>query len=357
LGVFGLLLVSGLAIWAAILSPAPPQPRPGGAPGGPAVPPDGGQAAQALPREIPAEVESFIVDLERQAQAAPQDKAIWVRLGKVYGRTAQLDPSYQPKALSAFDHVLAIDPDDREALRGKANVFYDRNDHAQAIPLYERYLALAGDDPAARTDLATMYLSAGDGPKAVATYRSVIEKHPDFLQAHYNLAVTHAQLGDVDAALAGFAKARTLATDERARRQIDGMIAHLKGEAPPPAPGGAEAGGGAGTGAPGGQPEPEVARAPSTAGSPFQRDVEARLRGMPIMGERIVRVDWRGPGEGRVAVRSFPMDGMPEAVRGKFTDRLAEELRAAAQANPPGGQVKLEIADAEGGRVMATVTP
>jgi hypothetical protein len=56
-------------------------------------------------------------------------------------------------------------------------------------------------------------------------------------------------------------------------------------------------------------------------------------------------------------VQNFPMDGMPEEVRGKFTDRLTQELRAAAQANHPGGDVKLEIADAGAGTVMATVTP
>jgi hypothetical protein len=75
------------------------------------------------------------------------------------------------------------------------------------------------------------------------------------------------------------------------------------------------------------------------------------------MGERIVRVDWRGPAEARVMVQGFPMDGMPEAVRDKFTARLTEELRAAAQANPAGGAVKVEIADAGAGRVMATVAP
>jgi len=355
LGVFGLLLVSGLAIWTVILSPSPPKPRPGAGPGGPAPEPEGGQAAQALPPEIPAEVKSFIVDLEKRAQAAPQDKALWIRLAKVYGRTAQVDPSYQPKALAAFDHVLGIDPDDREAIRGKASVFYDRNDHAQAIPLLERYLTLVGDDPSARTDLATMYLASGDGPKAVATYQAVIEKHPDFLEAHYNLAVSHAQLGDVDAAIAGFTKARSLATDDRARRQIDSMIAHLKGEAPPPM---ADAGmGGMGGGEPGGAPAPPVAPAASTASSPFQRDVETRLRATPIMGERIVRIDWPGAGQARVVVQAFPMDGMPEAVRSKFTERLVQLVREAAQANAPGGDVKIEIADAGAGRVMATVTP
>ena len=95
----------------------------------------------------------------------------------------------------------------------------------------------------------------------------------------------------------------------------------------------------------------------ASARSPFQADVEKRLRAAPIMGERIVRFDWTGPGSARVVVQNFPMDGMPEEVRGKFTDRLTQELRAAAQANHPAGDVKLEIADAGAGTVMATVTP
>ncbi len=356
LAVFGSLLVSGLAIWAAILSPEPPKPRPGATAGGPGAPTGAGLAAPAPPLEIPAEVKSFIVDLERRAEAAPKDTELWTRLGKVYARTGQLDPSYGAKALAAFDRVLAIDPAHREAIRGKANVFYDRNEHAQAIPLFERYLALAGDDPAARTDLATMYLAAGDGPKAIATYEAVIAAHPTFLQAHYNLAVTHAQLGDVDAAVAGFTKARALAPDDRVRKQIDDMIARLQGAAPPAATAGVPPV----PGAPGGGAAAGVAPAPpppSTASSPFQQDVETRFRAAPIMGDRIVRVEWRGPASARVAVRSFPMDGMPEAVRSKFTARLVDELRAAAQANSPGGTVTVEIVDADAGTVMATVVP
>ena len=100
-----------------------------------------------------------------------------------------------------------------------------------------------------------------------------------------------------------------------------------------------------------------IAPAASTASSPFQRDVETRLRATPIMGERIVRIDWPGAGQARVMVQAFPMDGMPEAVRTKFTERLVQLVREAAQANAPGSDVKIEIADAGAGRVMATVTP
>jgi tetratricopeptide (TPR) repeat protein len=346
--VFGLLLVSGLGIWAAILSPEPPKPAPGrggptasaAAPGQPA----GQGEGAAQPLELPAEVKSFIADLAKKADATPEDKDLWLRLGKVYARAAQLDPSYDPKALAAFEHVLARDPNEREALRGKANVFYDRGDHKQAIPLLERYLALAGDDPGARTDLATMYLSAGDAPKAIATYKDVIAKHPDVMQAPYNLAVTYAQLGDNDEALSWFKKARALAPDDKVRGQIDEMTARLTGEKLPGAP--------AATGMASAPPSP-----PSGPRSPFQEDVEKRLRDAPIMGDRIVRVDWNGPGSARVMVQNFPMQGMPQEVRGKFTDRLALELRTAAKANDPGGDVKLEIADAGAGTVMATVTP
>src|SRR5262249_10848130 len=91
--------------------------------------------------------------------------------------------------------------------------------------------------------------------------------------------------------------------------------------------------------------------------TPFQQDVEKRLRAAPIMGDRILRFEWDGPGSARVLVQNFPMSAMPAEVRGKFTDRLAQELRAASGANQPGGEVKLEIADAGAGTVMATVTP
>ncbi len=338
LAVFGLLLVSGLGIWAAILSPEPPKPAPGRGPAGSAQTAAEQPDAPVAPAELPAEVKTFIADLAKKADAAPEDKEVWLRLGKVYARAAQLDPSYGPKALTAFDHVLERDPNEREAIHGKADVFYDQGDHKQAIPLLERYLAMAGDDPSARTDLATMYLAAGDGPKAVGMYKDVIAKHPTFLQAPYNLAVTYAQMGDKEAALGWFQKARALAPDDQVRGRIDQMVARLTGEQPAVTPG---------------------APPPAAAGprSPFQEDVEKRLRAAPIMGDRIVRVDWSGPATGRVMVQSFPMDQMPDEVRKKFTERLTLELQSAVKANQPGGDVKLEIADAGAGTVMATVTP
>jgi cytochrome c-type biogenesis protein CcmH/NrfG len=325
-------LAAGLAIWTTILAPAGSRPAPAGPRGAPAS--ARGPSAEGRPArvELPAEVKSFIADLAARAKDTPRDVDTWMKLAQVYARAAQLDRGYQDEAVGAFEHVLGLEPSNADALRGLANIHYDRDDHRKAIPVYEKYLALRPDDLSARTDLATMYLYAGDPDRAIATYEEVIRRNPSFLQAHYNLAVTYHGQGKDEAALKELEIARGLAPEEAARKQIDDMIASLRGEAKSP---------------------------PSADGSrsPFQGAVEASLRAHPIMGPRIVRFEWSGPARGRVLVQSFPMEGMPPEVRDKFTTRLAGELRGAQAEHPVEGPVRIEIADVASGRVMAAITP
>jgi len=341
--VLTLFLAAGLTVWTLILSPAAPRPgpgagaaRPGAAPAG--APSSGGEAKVRMP--LPAEAVSFIADLAAKAKAKPDDVETWLKLAQVEARAAQLDSAYQAAALAAFQHVLDRDRENADALRGLANLHYDRDDHAKAIPLFERYLTLRPDDPSARTDLATMYLYGGDAARAVATYKEVIKRNPSFLQAHYNLGVAYHGQGDDRAALGELEIARGLASEDGVRKQIDDMIAGLRGEGP--------------------APEGAAAAPPADGGgarSPFQAAVEQAFRTHPIMGPRIVRFEWTTPGAGRVLVQDFPMEGMPPAVREKFTGRLADELRSAAGAHPVDGAIRVEIADLATGTVMVTVAP
>jgi cytochrome c-type biogenesis protein CcmH/NrfG len=339
-GVLVGFLGAGLAVWTMILSPSTPRPGPGA--GAPRAAAAGGPPHPRV--ELPAEVKTFITDLSAKAKAKPQDVETWMRLAQVEARASQLDPSYQGDAIAAFEHVLELDAKNADALRGLANMHYDRDDHQKAIPIYERYLALRPDDQSARTDLATMYLYSGQPERAIATYQDVIRQNPSFLQAHYNLAVTYHGQGNDPEALKELEVARRLAGDDSVRKQIDDMIASLKGGPPT---------GDAAPVAAAGVPSP----APAGDRSPFQAAVEDAFRGAPIMGARIVRFDWAGPGNGRVLVQNFPIEAMPEEVRGKFTSRLQQELRTAEGAHPVDGPVKLEIADAGSGSVMATITP
>jgi len=172
-----------------------------------------------------------------------------------------------------------------------------------------------------------MYLYAGDAARAIDTYKAVIQRTPSFVQAHYNLAVTYHQQGDDAGALGELRSARNVATEDAVRGQIDEMIARLSGD---------KAGGGS---------------------SPFQTAVEHAFRNHPIVGPKIVRFEWSGPAAGRVLVENFPMEAMPAAVREKFTTHMGDELRTAQSTNHIDGPVRVEIADASSGTVMATVTP
>jgi cytochrome c-type biogenesis protein CcmH/NrfG len=320
-----------------VLSPEPPTPGPGRGTARTSAQ-SGSQTAQAelppdhpkVPIQIPAEVKTFIDDLQKKASAAPDDVATWGRLAQVYYRTAQVDPAYYDEAEKAFTHVLERDKNNADALRGLGSIRFERDEPEQAIALYDRYLALKPDDQTVRTALGASYVSAGELDKAIGIFRDVVAKKPDTWPAHYYLGVALDQQGDRTAGLASVRRAREFATDEQVRRQIDETLARM-GAAPA-------------TGA-------------AAALTPFQSDIEKALRAHQILGPRIVRFDWTSPGAARVVVQNFPMSGMPDAVKQKFTTRLADTLRDAAKTNPPGGSIKLEIADAVSGEVMATVVP
>jgi cytochrome c-type biogenesis protein CcmH/NrfG len=334
--VFGGLLLTGLGIWAAILSPDPPPPplgatRAGGTAGG------GAAAQPQQPRTVPLpeEITKMVADLAAKAASRPDDLPLWVHLGEVYSRTGQFDASYYPKALAAYEHVLAREPKHAEAIRGKANVHYDRNEPKEAIPLFERYLALRGEDASVRTDLATMHFYDGDTEKAIAMYKAVLAKDPGFVQAHYNLAAAYHAQGDVPGALAELRTARGLASDERVRQQIDQMVARLSGA-----------------------PAGDVPTAsPAAERTPFQDTVERELRGHQIVGPRITAIRWTAPGTAEVRVREFPMTAMPPMARAAFDKRMVGYLNEANAAHPVTGERAITIVDATTGEAMATITP
>ena len=336
IAVLTFFVVGGLGIWAAVLSPSPPTPGPGRAAGRPAPPAQ--VTAQAdlpadhpkVPIQLPAEVKTFIDDLAKKASAAPDDVATWGRLAQVYYRTAQVDSSYYEKARGAFEHVLARDKDNADALRGLGSIHFELDEPTEAVAVYGRYLALKPDDQTVRTALGASYVSAGELDKGIALFRDVIAKKPDTWPAHYYLGVALDQQGEHEAGLAAIEKAREMAPEDSVRTQIDGTLARMRGTPPP------------------------VAAAPRT---PFQSDVEKAFRGHQIMGPRIVRFEWTTPGTGRVLVQNFPMAAMPDEVKQKFTGRLADVLRDAAKAHPPGDPVKVDIADASSGDTMATIRP
>src|SRR5262245_38769207 len=251
--------------------------------------------------EIPPDVKKTIDQMEAKAATDPQNLHAWKVVAEVEYRAGQIDRSYLDKAESSFRHVLTLDSKDLDALRGLGNVHFDREEYDEAIGSYAGYLAIKPDDPSVRTDLGTMHLYGGDADKAIAEYGKVLAKDEKFYQAHFNLGIAYAQKGDVTKALASFARARELAPDDAARKQIDGLAERTR------ATGSDGAKGGAGS-------------------ESFQERTESALRNHSIVGPKIVAFRWQSATAGEVRLREFPMQGMPEMVRQKFLDRLKNEL-------------------------------
>jgi cytochrome c-type biogenesis protein CcmH/NrfG len=355
--VFSLLVVTGVGMWMRILNP-PPRGGPPGSPGSPAAgsPPRSADTA-ALPEghppvgqmTLPEDVKTFIADLAAKTAKTPADLEAWQKLAQVQYRAALLDPNYYPPALGSFQHILEIDPRNADALRGVANVHYDREEYREAIPFYERYLSLRPDDPSAQTDLATMRLYSGEVQRAVADFRRIIAAHPTFFQAHYNLGIALHQAGDAGAALAAFTRAREVATEDRLREHVGTIIARLTGGPPAGAPAGA---------APGATTAPGVATgaaASRPADGTLQGAVETFFRTHEIVGPRVATIEWVEPTRATVLLRDFPMAAMPPFAREKFTARIREALRAAKTAGGLDAPVEVTIADAGTRAVMETV--
>ena len=179
--------------------------------------------------ELPTEARSFVDKIERDANARPKDVVAWNKFGAVAMRAAMFDQTYYGKAQDAYGHVLKLDPDNLDALRGIGDIDYDKQLYDEAIAAYEHYLKKKPDDPEVRTDLGTMYLYTGNADQAVVQYKKAIASKPGFFQAYYNMGIAYAQVNQADEAAATLKQALAFAPDDTARDQVKQLIAKLNG--------------------------------------------------------------------------------------------------------------------------------
>ena len=276
---------------------------------------------------FPTTPKQQIATLVDEANTKPDSAETWRRLAEVQFRASQLEASYRSAALSSYQHVLELAPDDPTALRGIGNVYYDFEEHTKAIGYYERYLALRPDDANVRTDLGTMYLYTNRADRAIAEYQTVIAANPDFFQAHFNLGIAYREKTDFTQARQSLERARALTDDERIRDRVDHVLAQLNGGAPP-------------------QAQPRTA---------FQHAVEQLFHSHDIMGPKVARIEWSAPAGARVYLQNFPIQGMPPDVRNRFLAKLRIQIGLAKKNNNIDDSVIVELIDAETRSVMETL--
>jgi tetratricopeptide (TPR) repeat protein len=304
---------------------------------------DATQLPAGHPRvQLPKEARDFISNLGRKAEADPKDISMWDKYADVCLRAAAFDSSYYPKSANAYAHVLKLDPDDLDALRGVGNIDFDQRRYDEAIAAYEHYLSKKPNDPEVRTDLGTMLLSSGSADQAVLQYRKVLETHPSFFEATFNLGIAYGQMHQLDAARSAFEKARGLAPDADTRNRVMQMLAELGGNAMPAAQGGSKLG----------QPNATFA---ADSGS-FKNAMEQMLRDLPIAGPKVASVQWASATRARVLMDDFPMDQMPPFATAKFLADLKSGIGDVKSAHDVRAPVEIDICDAASGRVMQSIT-
>jgi Flp pilus assembly protein TadD len=170
---------------------------------------------------------TLIAKAEKQAHASPKDIATWNRFGDVAFRSAAFDPANYDKAHEAFAHVLELDPDNLDALRGLGNVCFDQRQLDKAIVAYQHYLRLKPKDVQVLTDLGTMYMAQQNSHEAIARYSAALALAPRSFPAQFNLGVAYLMLNDNPNAREALSRARALAPGDAARTRIDVLLARI----------------------------------------------------------------------------------------------------------------------------------
>lgn len=319
----------------------------------------GGTAGNNAPNQLPAghprvqlptEARSFIDKLEKDAKSKPKDPAAWIELGNVSMRAAMFDDTYYSKAVDAYGHVLKLDPDNLQALRGIGDIDYDTNKYDEAIAAYEHFLKKKPDDPEVRTDLGTMYLYTGNPDQALLQYQRAIKIKPDMFQAYYNMGVAFAQQNKQGDAQAALTKAYSLAPDDNAKSQVKDLMAKIAGGGAGPVASAASDANAAGSQASAGAPA--VAQPATT----FQGDFEQIVRGLPVAGPKVGSIQWSSKTKAKLLMDNFPMDQMPPFAKQKFMTDLKSGIDTAKKDYKVSGPVEVQIIDTGSGRVMETVT-
>lgn len=323
---------------------------PGGGPPAQQQSADGNLPPDHPPIDLPAEVVKFIDDLQKAADAAPQDKEAWSKVARARYKAGMLNRKYYPGAQEAIDHLLGLDAKDLEALRMKANIAYDTGQFADAEKFFHQYLAIDPKDPAVRTDLGSAVLFQGRSDEAQKMYTDVIASNPEFFQAHVNLGIALHGAGKRDEAIAELKRARELAKEPEQQQRIDQIIAAAEGRAPQ----GNAAEEEDTEGMPGGMPPGPggpVSAPSSNASTPFQKSVDELFAKHPIVGPRIAKIEWTGDTTAKVVLPGFPMDQMPQVVRNKFKSTMNEKIAGLLGDNAAKSDVRIELVD-DSGRVM-----
>jgi tetratricopeptide (TPR) repeat protein len=225
-------------------------------------------SAQGQRQVDPAMLRRATEEYQKVVDLDPKDVQSWVTLGRLQRAAQNVDGAGR-----SFDKALAVEPENEDALVGRAQVFADKGDVEAAAALFEKAaqknptaesfqrlaaayeqikeyklaseairkaLALGPENaPELRKALAVDLLNAGEYKEAIAAFEGVIADEPEDAESILRLSMLHLQNGDIAKAREAQARAAKvdpeaieIALNEVSLRQAEGRprdaIAQLK---------------------------------------------------------------------------------------------------------------------------------
>jgi tetratricopeptide (TPR) repeat protein len=141
-----------------------------------------------------------VAALQRAAQAAPGDAAIYFRLSQAYSTAGQ-----PGAALNAIEGALALQPNTVDFLRARAILSTWLGDYRRAQDSYRRIAAVGTLDSETTLAFARVSGWAGDTNEAVKQYERYLHDHPEVAEAWIELARNESWRGNYGGALQALA--------------------------------------------------------------------------------------------------------------------------------------------------------
>ncbi len=143
-----------------------------------------------LSHRAQGDIEQARAIFEKIVRQDPEHLGAWVELGTLL---TEHFGAYDA-AVTALDRALAIAPDDKHALRGRARAEAERG--GDALAWYRKLRNAHMNDPEARLDLAGALYQGRDDAGARAELSALTAMRPDWVKGHGAQALLRWQLGE-----------------------------------------------------------------------------------------------------------------------------------------------------------------
>lgn len=238
-----------------------------------------------------------IESLKDKTAKSPGDINAWRELAYAAQEKIETDQAYVFDLLEALRGILNINPQDKDALLGMAEISYSQQAFDKAAEFYRAYLEIEPNNEQVKANYASSltFLSKIDEAKSIL--KEILKKEPANFQAGAYLAIAYARNGEIEEAKKIGSETMKHAPDDEAIKRFGNFLSSLNKSDPKPA---------------------SVVESPK--GKFLQYFYEH-----PIVGPKIRSHSFKGS-ELLLEVENFPMSAMPPNAREAFEKNIKAQM-------------------------------